>query len=304
MGCWNKTCGLSNLYITAGTEVYVFVLEDKHRDNERCYSTALWSPLLLPFTAVYDDYGGGEQSSSMLQHILDGLKEKLIEKELGKNQYHDIEVKADKLDEKLFFEAVHEGRLSVRGYNSENTVDFVMFRKDVVDRILNTYVIEHYVGNKSGTTGYELNYIKYGFKDVLADIPAFMDKLETMVTDPNKFMSLHGCDLDRVFEWNGPNKAAWYTRRDSYRYSQIVRIDFLISELLKDGKRAEAEAVFTEHIRASFLDSYMDSIRKIWAPGCFEGSQSQEIQAYRTHIAAITAVLDEEQREYDEANDD
>lgn len=27
MGCWNKTCGISNLFIEAGEKVYVFALE-------------------------------------------------------------------------------------------------------------------------------------------------------------------------------------------------------------------------------------------------------------------------------------
>ena len=34
MGCWNKTCGISNLFIEAGEKVYVFALEQNlHHDR-------------------------------------------------------------------------------------------------------------------------------------------------------------------------------------------------------------------------------------------------------------------------------
>ena len=60
MGCWNKTCGLSNLYIKAGQEAYVFPLVKRSQDGERCYSHAFWKPMLLPFVTEYNDYGGGK----------------------------------------------------------------------------------------------------------------------------------------------------------------------------------------------------------------------------------------------------
>ena len=95
MGCWNKTCGLSKLHIYAGDPVYVFVIE-QNLDHDRCYSTAFWSPILAPFESVYNDYGGGENSGGVwFQHIMDGVRAKLIEQEVGENEYHDIAVKRE-----------------------------------------------------------------------------------------------------------------------------------------------------------------------------------------------------------------
>ena len=102
MGSWNKTCGLTGLHIIAGSQTYVFLLKENTIKNDRCYSTALWSPLLLPFTAEYDDYGGGENSSDLLQYILDGIKTQVVEMELGENECHGIAVKRDALAESLF----------------------------------------------------------------------------------------------------------------------------------------------------------------------------------------------------------
>src|SRR5574343_510783 len=143
MGCWNKTCGLTNLHITGDTEVYVFILEalDNTRKS-KCYTTAFYKPLLLPFTSVYNEYGGGKLSSGLpFQLIMDSIKEKLQEVPLGDNQYHDIEVSKEKWGEELFFDAVHEDRLKL---TTGSHIDFVMFRKDVVDHILDKWYTDEY----------------------------------------------------------------------------------------------------------------------------------------------------------------
>lgn len=76
MGCWYKTCGLSNLHIPAGTPVYVFVLERRGNGiSDACYSTSMFAPLLLPFESEYNDYGGGENSKGVgFPYIMQALK--------------------------------------------------------------------------------------------------------------------------------------------------------------------------------------------------------------------------------------
>jgi len=61
MGCWNKTCTLSNLPILADEPVYVVMLNPSD-ERSRCYTTAFYRPALLPFLSYYDDYGGGYDS--------------------------------------------------------------------------------------------------------------------------------------------------------------------------------------------------------------------------------------------------
>lgn len=324
MGCWNKTCGLSRLHITAGEPVYVFVLEEGKDSSDRCYSTALFSPLLLPFDSIYDDYGGGEESSGAgLPYIVEGLRNSLIEMEQGENEYHDIPVKRDDFTVLNFFEAVHEGRLSVKGWRGEpNKVDFVMIRKDVAQHIFDTWEREHYVGNGKGTGGWGNNYVYYRFADVLADVPAFMDRLErrmneegedeknlpeTAVATKRAIRRLRMYEgLASVYAWEerDQNKVSWYMMRDTYRYSSIVRPHEIIMELVEQGKREEAEALLIEHLKAVYIDSFYHSTRNIWAPGCHEGSQGQDHDGYRVLVSAITSVLDKEKAEYDEYNDD
>ena len=126
MGCWNKTCGLSNLHIFAGQPVYVVVLE-QGGDNDRCYTTAFWKPVMLPFVSEYNDYGAGENSHSSIQYILNGLKENMVDVPLGENECHDIEVTAAKMDEELGWNTLPEkvaGALQSRAWESGHSAGY------------------------------------------------------------------------------------------------------------------------------------------------------------------------------------
>lgn len=317
MGCWNKTCGLSNLHITAGTEAYVFVLE-RGNEDDHCYSTHLYRPLLLPFVTEYNDYGGGENSSGVsLPFVLEGIRENLHEIEIGDNEYHDIAVNKENLDEAMFFEAVHEGLLYKHNHHATNNdlsehtkLEYVMFRKDVVDHILENRVIEKYVGDGKGTYskwGDEKNYISYKFADIVADIqPMLQEILEIKAQsedDPDRIMFKLMGGSEYLFDYNHPNLAAKWLRGDSHRYSRIVDMRSLISDVLVGGNKEDIlglENLLTEHLKGIFIDGFMEVTRKSWIPAGHEGSQSADNSSYRLLIAATNMVLDAEDAEYAE----
>lgn len=309
MGSWNKTCGLSNLHINYRTPVYVFVLERNKKIDSLCYSTPFYNPLLLPFNSEYGDYGGGENSGGPgFTLIMAAIREQLVEKEVGDNKSHDIAVKKDNFDEELFFEAVHEDRLQVISHPMSEPIDvnFVMFRKDVVDNIIENWKREVYVGDGKGTTGWDNNYNIVGFRDIVADMPEFIDRLEEVVNDTDKdlmaFRFFGG--LSDLFKYGEDNKVGKWMRGDSYRYSKILRVDDVVVELMKKGRRKETQDILIEYLRGKYLDSFMHSTRRVWMPGAHEGSQSQEHHGYRILNAAIAQVLDKEKAEFEEENDE
>jgi hypothetical protein len=313
MGCWNKTCGLSNLHIKHGDEVYVFVLEENTNKTDRCYSTSFWRPVLLPFMSKYNDYGGGEDSSgSGFRLIMDGIAEDLVEMEQGDNQYHDLPVKKEGFGEEQFFEAVHEYRLFKTDYYGRNAViDFVMMRKDIVDHILENRVIEQYVGEGKGTSGYSNSYIHYKFEDILKDMPEFLDeivKLTTPLTGEDALNRMSARMMMRgfsgVFDYDHTNRVSKWVRSDDYRFSSIVDVSEQVTELLKSGNRTEAEALLTEYLKGQYINGFMEATRKNWAPGGHEGSQAQDADGYRNLINAMTHALDVEKAEWDAENSD
>lgn len=68
MGCWNKTCGISQFPIFSGQKTVNFVLIESTRwdnrlDSQPCYQNAYWDALPLPIYGEYDDYGWQEDDS-------------------------------------------------------------------------------------------------------------------------------------------------------------------------------------------------------------------------------------------------
>lgn len=297
MGSWNKTCGLSNLPIHAGEPVMVFTLVQRNTISDFCYSTALYSPVLLPFYSEYNDYGAGENSSGIgLPLILDALKENLVEMEQGENKYHDIAVKRDEFDEDKYFQAIHEQRLKVPSHNGDRDVQFVMFHKRVVDHILVNYVQQQFV--KTGPDWKDYKYVDYTFGDVLAQLPPVIEGLINACKD-NIFMWRPMSILQRPEFEN--NLAADYLRhQDNYRYSNLIQIENLIRELAERNADDLVAEIIIEHLKAKFIDSFMMSARKVWIPGCHEGSQSGDDAPYRALMLAMTQVLDADAAKYAE----
>jgi hypothetical protein len=248
--------------------------------------------VLLPFYSHYNDYGAGERSSGVgLPLIIDGLKERLIEQEQGENQYHDIPVKRDTFDEDKYWEAIHERRLKVGHYNGGiRDVQFVMFHKRVVDHILENYVMQQFVKR-----GDNYEYVDYKFADILASLPPVIESLMATRDDDVRrwFKPLETLKIE-------DNLAAEYLRySDTYRYSNLIDINNLIQDLIAANDDDLLAHVLIDHLTAKFIDGFMMSTRKVWVPGCHEGSQSCDAEPYHALMNAMTAVLAEDKAKYD-----
>lgn len=285
MGSWNKTCGLSGLHIFYDTPVNVFLLERVNDIEDMCYGTCLYRPLLLPFYSHYNDYGAGENSSGpFLDVIMDSLKAELIEVEQGENEYHDIAVKKDEWNEELFWEAIHKRRLQIKTYKGTTAIDAVMFRNDIVERVFSDWTCSFY---KDGTN------TVYKFNDVVKEVPAIVARAKELLANYPADVSPYMCKFENLYKWEQRTIASEWLRPE-HRYSRIVDVQLLFFKLISKGKYTQADTLLKEHLKALWLDGYMNSIRKLWIPGGFEGSQSQESQGYKLMANAILDVLNQE----------
>lgn len=58
MGCWNKTCGLTNLPIFCDDKVVWFLLvQNPYAKARTCYASSMWELVPIPVYGTYDDYG-------------------------------------------------------------------------------------------------------------------------------------------------------------------------------------------------------------------------------------------------------
>ena len=319
MGSCNKTCGLSNLHIKAGDPVYVFVLEQQQY-HDRCYTTAFWKPILLPFQSTYNDYGAGENSHGVgLQQTIDSIRDILVELELGENIYHDIAVNKSQFDVDLLFEAVQEDRLSISyGCGSQPVkLDFVMIRKDIVDDILYNWQREKYVGNGIGNCGGDNNYINYKFCDVVNDIPKIIQQVKAYMDcsyddlpqtqkhlPPEKVKMIREILLSNlnIVMRDAPLNLAWNSLRSiaDSNMSRIVDIQQFIIDLIAQDKIDLATCVIKDCLIGCFIDIFMDNTRRHWTPTSNNGSQSTMQSGYLLLNDAISKVLQIEREEHDE----
>jgi len=295
MGSWDKTCGLSNLPIRCGESVYVVPLL-KSWYLDRCHTTALYHPIPMLFESEYNDYGAGENNSGVgLNIIIDLLGPNIVIPNRNLDQF----------DVKMFFDEVHDENISVQYYGRTATpVDFAMIRQDVVQHIIDNRVIEHYVGENLGTSGYNNSYIEYKFSDIERDVDGLIQRVSEQFHSNNedeisrRFLLLNG--LNELFEYNDPNKATWYLMGTNHRFAYVKDIERLILKTIADGDSQHAKAILTDHLLFSYINSFMDSVRKVWLPGFHECSQSQEYQEYRLLNDSIDLVINDREGIYDE----
>ncbi len=84
MGCWNETCGITQMSICGGDKIRMFlIVEAQHWDEGGAlyHSTDLWKPFGLPLKGTYDEYGRIEniEEDALSDLLLQSLKEIIVE---------------------------------------------------------------------------------------------------------------------------------------------------------------------------------------------------------------------------------
>ena len=322
MGCWNGTCGLSQIHITAGEEVFVVPLIQASC-SDLCYSSALWEPSSVGFWSHYNDYGAGEDSSGIgLDINLNAIKRSLVEFEQGDNQFHDIPVKVDSFNEEVFWDAIHEGRLQIykRAFNQDEKavarVDMVMFKKSILNELKKHLTLETWVESADG--GWE--EYQYKFDRVEAGVESLVDTMIKQHNDTSdasgpekkglrmaRFMcSIRGAAITLNMDVNGSSPAynfaaRWLEHRSEGDYGPLSQIDEEVTQdLVELGDRDKLIELVRARLDVRFINHVMHLTRKHWSPQVGAGSQSAHIPGYRALIAAMTTVLDAEEAELSE----
>ncbi len=316
MGCWNNTCGLTNLPIHAGEAVYVFPIKEKDLSKYRshCYSTALYQPMIIPFTSKYNDYGAGEESGGpAFELFMEEIRRELVELEVGENQYHDIAVKREGFGEEEFFNAVHENLLFVRGFGTtDRPVFFTMVRKDVVDRMWDEWTFDMYKGKDTEVPpGFETD--KYYVKNVtyakLASLlPEFIANLAKKFAIMEKSDKLVQRYIRRtLFEYDDGNRSlleSTFRVFENFEFWDLINGRECIFNFIEAGELDKAEEFARNFMVGVMVNSMMESTRRIWTPVMHLGSQSEEHAEYRLLHKLANDVLDARDAEMDAYNDD
>lgn len=330
MGSWNGTCAISNLHVTSGTEVAVFMLLKNRVEGSFCYGNALYTPCPIPFYGEYDDYGGvGECKGFGLPLVIDAIKSQLFEFEQGDNQYHDISVKRDNFDEKLMFEADHEGRLGIfkldnyeimmtkmeiedlkeqdgltdaertrldmlyarlaQPQDAFQRVTHVIIHGQVFKDICEKHFVENYCPDQGGDP-YKIMYLK----DYLDYIPAYIERVKELRAsiDPDRYAR-----MIRLFEWNDENLAGRVMDSlvsNSNGDFGLINVGDAVEKYCKAADWDGLAAFAKEAITGYWINMFMMETRKLWTKQTGAGSQNSEVGAYRILINSIRDIIDEE----------
>lgn len=125
MGSWNGTCAISNLHVTAGEEVVVFMLLENKESRTFCYGNALYDVCPVPFYGKYNDYGAVEDCHGFgMNIVVEAIRDKLYQFGQGPNSVHDCEVNKENFDIEKLFDADHEDRLGIQHYSRWNRDEY------------------------------------------------------------------------------------------------------------------------------------------------------------------------------------
>lgn len=107
MGCWNGTCGISNLPIMAGDRIVLFVCKrNKNMSNVTTvyYSDDMSKPIYLPIRGEYNDYGSIENiDNSNVNKILVDVINKQYELDLKDVKETIDYIERDNIDDLFLF---------------------------------------------------------------------------------------------------------------------------------------------------------------------------------------------------------
>jgi hypothetical protein len=281
MGCWNKTCGLTGLPIRVGTPVYVFVL----LSQPGSYSGEHWTPVLAPFYAEYDDYGGGENNKGIaIPYILNELSNQCIDKSV----LFDID---------SFYESISDGTLKVLSWDDKPTeVSFTMMHKSIVDDILDKFAIKEYVGEGNGNCGYDNAYISHTYADFVKDIPGLLESLKSENEGFDYDWALNGI----LMSLSKKHISATYFQQN-IEDSVISRASEYIWDW-KQGNIPESDIIplLSESLKGIILNRFFIDVRKTWSPGGYEGCQHDSLEGYEVLCNAMLTHIEQRKKEDDE----
>lgn len=298
MGCFNGTCGITNLPITVGTKVRGFILVPNHNSygekglpmgSGQCYSTDSFVPLSIGIRGEYDDYG-------CMENIVEDTNTKLILKHINK-QIKDGKLKLTERDEKpKIFKNIKE---LLNAICCTNELGFMMVIEDMY--IAAIEAVEANRDEQYDQDGMLKNLIedfkiakkylreedaKNGLKNTLKNF-----NIKSAKNDFNLVMA-------SLMRYNIPKRAN-ATRHYAENVATLFVRNIGSYNLIESKFSLEngSALIKAKDIPAKMLAGhynfhcFMSQARKSWMPQSGQGSQSDEYKVYRLMAEATLKYL-------------
>ena len=314
MGCWNETCGVTQMPIMSGDPVALLLLDrmadiypDTHKDAGHCYPADIWAPIGTPIYGAYNDYGSLEdiQEDWNTKFLIERLKTGIAEKPAGNSTVHDLAVVAADLTVDHLLELIHESRVTIRengirflpsggaqGTNVEQRIGFMMVHRPIWDLL--TSKIDNWGSVtalsqiiEEGIDYYENSLTKIKETGVGAD--AF--EVATILLRLREHLESKNGRLNRFCTIGDGSRTCLRAYRD--------RLHDLIEAHAITGERDTNVATMIEEMaRFMSFDVNMLRLRKTYMPQAGKGSQDQSYDLIREIHSVCEDIMRENEREW------
>jgi hypothetical protein len=272
MGCWNETCGISQLPILGGDKVKLVVLVGGNSDfilgSGTSYINEIWSPISIPISGEYNEYGSltedsivEDEASAMLfdsikRYWTQSTHEEWLSYVGNNNENPDLNL----------FEAIkyiERGKVTRKGYKgNEEKLSLFFILEDVYNACIsyNPVVADFYKN---------AYYYRHYHEAMTKDIHRFYDSLqEVKNSNPTALM------VNTIFA-----ESQYITPiSTTYNFKDKI-IDLIKNNVTKeDPKFKKLVSMIIDY--CSLVNS-MSSARKMWQPQTGKGSQNNALDVYK-----------------------
>ena len=303
MGCWNGTCGITQMPIRAGERVaLIFLLENKYADHGGsgfCYSNNQYSPITMPIFGEYNDYGAIEEISRrnkkvVFDHLMELIDNKqLIIKDDGDGDGDDNKEKPKDYEE--LFDIIHDN-----GLQSEDgdTVGFMLIHEDVYKALVEDMRDRAVYGQ----------YWNYGKKLKVAaeEYLKKADEINKQTKElKNKFLKLKEQDITL---FKDISMFDIFNIQDDYDNPFIAQFsggrNSIIKYYIRILRETKSKALMETLIDFSLFCNAMEFGRKMWTPQCGAGSQCQDYGIHQTIAKCINNQIEKVKNNHKRDNND
>ena len=298
MGCWNGTCGITQMPIKAGEKVaLIFLMENKYADHGGsgfCYSDNQYSPITIPIFGEYNDYGAIEEISRRNKTIVfNHLIELIDNKQLIITSTDDNAEKPKDYEE--LFDIIHDDGLQTE---DGGIVGFMLIHVDVYTALVEDMKSRAVYG-QYWTHGKKL---AMGAEEYLKKAVENNKKMKEL---KSKFLKLkeQGVSL-----FGGASMFDICNMQDDYDNPFIAQFSGPRKSILKYYIRilreTRSKSLVETLIDFSLFCSAMEFGRKMWIPQCGAGSQCQDYGIHQTIAKCINEQIEKVKKNYKRDNND
>jgi len=307
MGCWNGTCGISQMAIRSGEPTIGFLMVrnpgDKWSANGHCYPTAYWCPLSLHIEGTYNDYGAidnVDENDWNVEVAHKYIVENMIEQDVGENKYHDIAVKKDDIGWKNLSEAMHEDRIELSigtmykqfyPNTTELQVGLMMVHRKVFDAIIKQG-IDYWGGSIT------MDSLMKDGKDIVAYFRENDKTIKGAITESEKalveILMDHGMDMVHIKIGKDNHLSQITISNEGANFNVGKEYLRYLSERIYAGDTDEQLDVIIKKLAEFYIfQSAMSMMRKTWMPQAGAGGQTDESELYTAVNQAVDGIITE-----------